>query len=156
MSGFTTEQVADFYRRQGLEVPADLAATGKDSLQVRLQISAIVAEPAEPKRRRHVAGRMNRLEQRFLTEIVEPWEASGDVKYWHFEAVNLRLADKTWWKPDFWVVLANGKQLAAEVKGHWEDDARVKIKLAAEIYPWLHIQAWMWDRKAKEWNREDF
>lgn len=28
-----------------------------------------------------------------------------------------------------------------EVKGHWEDDARVKIKVAAEQHPWFRFLA---------------
>ena len=40
-----------------------------------------------------------------------------------------------------------------EVKGHWEDDARVKIKVAAELYPFKFIAA----RKVKgAWLFEEF
>lgn len=37
--------------------------------------------------------------------------------------------------PDFFVMLASGALEAHEVKGFWQDDARVKIKCAADIYP---------------------
>lgn len=32
-------------------------------------------------------------------------------------------------------MLANGQLEAHEVKGHWQDDARVKVKVAADQYP---------------------
>ena len=32
-------------------------------------------------------------------------------------------------------------QLLHEVKGHWEDDARVKIKVAATQHPWFRFLA---------------
>jgi hypothetical protein len=40
-----------------------------------------------------------------------------------------------------------------EVKGFWQDDARVKIKVAASIYPFKFIAV----KKAKGgWEREEF
>lgn len=153
MSGFTAEQVAAIYERQGKPVP-EVARTTTGTCKELLQIG--ISPTVEPNRRRHVDGRMNGLEKRFLVEIVEPMVLEGTVKYWHFEGIKLRLADKTWWTPDFWLILSDGKVVAAEVKGHWEDDARVKVKIAAEAFPWLHIQAWMRDQKTKQWKREDF
>lgn len=40
------------------------------------------------------------------------------------------MADKTFYSPDF-IVPALDCIEVHEVKGHWEDDARVKIKVAA-------------------------
>jgi hypothetical protein len=36
-------------------------------------------------------------------------------------------------------MLANGELELHEVKGFWQDDARVKIKIAADLYPMRFI-----------------
>lgn len=53
--------------------------------------------------------------------------------------VNLRLADKTFFRPDFLVVAADGTLELHETKGYMEDDAAVKLKVAAETYPMFRI-----------------
>jgi hypothetical protein len=60
---------------------------------------------------------------------------SGNVTV-RFEPVKLRLAAATFYTPDFMVTRDDGEIVFHEVKGGWwEDDARVKIKVAAEMYP---------------------
>lgn len=55
---------------------------------------------------------------------------------WHkFEAIKFRLADNTFYTPDFALLTADGFLEIHEVKGFWQDDARVKIKVAAAMYP---------------------
>ena len=44
-------------------------------------------------------------------------------------------------EPDFVVIRADGGIELHEVKGHWEDDARVKIKVAATQHPWFRFLA---------------
>lgn len=75
-----------------------------------------------------------------------------------FEPHKLRLADRTFYTPDFGVLLMDGTFEFHEVKGHWEDDARVKIKVAAE-------QHWMFKfvavrpvakKRGGGWSREEF
>jgi len=39
------------------------------------------------------------------------------------------------------VIRADGGIELHEVKGHWEDDARVKIKVAATQHPWFRFLA---------------
>lgn len=66
---------------------------------------------------------------------------------------SLKLADNTFYAPDFMVLRPDGEFEMHEVKGFWEDDARVKIKVAAELYPFKFIAA----RKEKgAWVFEDF
>jgi hypothetical protein len=76
---------------------------------------------------------MNKTEAAFALEL-QVMQENGDVRWWRFEAINLRLAKKTWYRPDFAVVNADGSWTMYEVKGFWRDDARVKIKVAAELY----------------------
>lgn len=63
----------------------------------------------------------------------------GEVAWFKFEGVKLRLADNTFYTCDYFVMLTNGELEAHEVKGFWTDDARVKIKVAAELYPFRFI-----------------
>jgi hypothetical protein len=48
---------------------------------------------------------------------------------------------------------ADGSLQAHEVKGFWTDDARVKIKVAAEMYP---IQFIAIKKEKGEWQKEFF
>ena len=76
---------------------------------------------------------------RFLSKLSCRWRRSYRAA--HHEAVKLRLADKTFYTPDFVVIRADGGIELHEVKGHWEDDARVKIKVAATQHPWFRFLA---------------
>lgn len=78
-------------------------------------------------------GSMNKTEARYRDHL--KWlHTQGEVAWYAFEAFKLRLADKTYYTPDFVVILRTGLTEFHEVKGHMEDDAAVKIKTAAEIY----------------------
>ena len=55
--------------------------------------------------------------------------------------------------PDFLVILADGRIELHEVKGHWEDDARVKIKVAAAQKPWFTFVAVKWVKGGWEYER---
>ncbi len=89
-------------------------------------------------RRIHKPGEMNRAEEKYAMEL-ELRKRAGDIIWWGFEAVKLRLADKTFYTPDFCVMREGFVVEFHEVKGHWEDDARVKIKVAAEMFPFRFI-----------------
>jgi len=98
------------------------------------------------------AGTMNKTESAYARHL-ELLKHAGDVLWWKFEGMKLRLADNTFYTPDF-VLLNRGSEICAhEVKGFWEDDARVKIKVAASIYPIKFVAV---TRKAGEWVYEDF
>lgn len=63
----------------------------------------------------------------------------GEVLWFEFEPMNLRLADKCFYKVD-WLVLTKNYHLEVhEVKGYWTDDALVKIKAAAQKFPFRFI-----------------
>lgn len=64
---------------------------------------------------------------------------AGEVAWYRFEGVKLRLADNTFYTPDYAVMLTTGELECHEVKGFWMDDARVKIKVAAEMYPFRFV-----------------
>ena len=83
---------------------------------------------------RRKPGEMNRLEEA-MAEHLKMLVKSGEVLVWWFEGITVRLAKATRYTPDFLVMLPDGTLECWEVKGHWEDDARVKIKVAAEHFP---------------------
>lgn len=54
--------------------------------------------------------------------------------------VTLKLADDTRYTCDFFVVDSKGHVQGREVKGFFRDDAKVKIKVAARMFPWIEFQ----------------
>ena len=101
---------------------------------------------ARARPRSHVPGRMNRTEAAY-SEILEARRLAGEITGWMFESLRFRLADNTHFCPDFVVQMIDGTFEVHEVKacrssGGFliEDDASVKIKVAAEMYPWLGWQ----------------
>jgi hypothetical protein len=84
-----------------------------------------------------VPGRMNKTEQAYADYLTKRLHA-GEILDWKFEPFKLRLADNTFYSIDFAIVRADGIIELHEVKGApWADDARVKIKVAAEAFPWF-------------------
>lgn len=82
---------------------------------------------------------------------------SGEVAWFKFEAFKLRLADNTFYSPDFAVMTDANILEMHEVKGFWMDDARVKIKVAAAMYPLKFIAVTARSKKqGGGWNREEF
>lgn len=79
-------------------------------------------------------GAMNKTEAAYAATL-DLRRAAGEVAWFKFEGLKFRLADNTFYTPDFAVMLASGALEAHEVKGFWQDDARAKIKIAAGMYP---------------------
>ena len=77
---------------------------------------------------------------------------AGEIQWWRFEAVKLRLADTTFYTPDFMALENDGSVTFYEVKGFWRDDARVKFKVAAALYPCFRFVAVT--RKKGQWQYE--
>lgn len=101
-------------------------------------------------------GAMNKTEQAYA-DTLEWRRRAGEVAWYKFEGIKLRLADNTFYSPDFAVMLSDGALELHEVKGHWLDDARAKIKIAAELYPFRFIAVTPVSKKAGGgWNVETF
>ena len=83
-------------------------------------------------------GQMNKTEAEYAQQL-ELRKHSGEIAWYRFEGLKLRLADNTFYTPDFAVMRQNGLMECHEVKGHWQDDARAKIKIAADMYPFQFI-----------------
>ena len=91
---------------------------------------------------------MNKLERAYSVEL-ENQRLAGLISSWKFEAMKLRLADRTTYSPDFFVVLPDGHMEHHETKGFMRDDAHVKLKVAASLFPMFTFR--LVKRKAGAW-----
>lgn len=101
-------------------------------------------------------GEMNKTESSYAN-LLELEKRAGNVAWYKFEGIKFRLADNTYYTPDFAVMRSDGRLEIHETKGFWTDDARVKIKVAADMYP---IAFFAFKPKAKKlgggWEKEEF
>jgi hypothetical protein len=92
---------------------------------------------------------MNKTEAAYAW-ILEAEKRAGEIIDWKFEPFGLRLADKTFYHPDFIVVKKDGFEIH-ETKGAFiREDAIVKLKIAAEQFPWWRFK--MAQYKDKQWK----
>ena len=96
---------------------------------------------------------MNKLEAAYA-EWLELQRRAGAIEWWAFEWIRLRLADGAWFKPDF-AVMKDGKLSLHETKGHWREAARVRIRVAADRYPFRFVAVTK-DKLTGEWTYEEF
>lgn len=96
---------------------------------------------------------MNKLESAYSAHLALRKHA-GEIQRFMFESIKFRLADNTFYTPDFFVITADGICEIHETKGHWEDDARVKIKVFAELFPMFRVFGVK--REKGEWKYEEF
>lgn len=108
---------------------------------------------------RRAPGEMNKLEARYAGYLANLQHA-GDVFWFGFESIKFRLAAATFYTPDFMVMRADFAIELHETKGakgsrfHVEDDAMVKIKVAAAMFPFTFKI--VWPCKQNGWNQEEF
>jgi predicted nuclease of restriction endonuclease-like RecB superfamily len=95
---------------------------------------------------------MNKTEAAYADNL-EMKKKAGVIIDWKFESIKFRLAKKTFYTPDFMVINTNNIEFI-EVKGFWRDDARVKIKVARELFPWFVWTAVQVHRGG--WKYEEF
>ena len=81
---------------------------------------------------------MNKTEAAYANRL-ELLLRTGEVLWYKFEGVRLRLADDSYFKPDFAVMVKDGTLEIHEVKGFWWEAAKVRIRVAADIYPFRFL-----------------
>ena len=91
-------------------------------------------------RKRHEPGTMNGSEREYAG-MLKARELAGEIAQVWFEAWTFKLAPDTRYTPDFVVMLSDGTLEAHEVKGFMEDDAWVKLKVAAQLLPLRFVLA---------------
>lgn len=96
---------------------------------------------------RHKPGEMNATELRYFNDYLKPKLLSGFYLKSRFEPLTLILVhpDKqtgrrsSTYTPDFYLIRSDGITEVHEVKGYCDEADKLKLKLAAELFP-----EWMW------------
>ncbi len=116
---WTEEQLAAHQKR----VPA-LAKPAPDAAPALPVATGTVREPD-----------MNKTEAEYAG-MLEARKSGGEILWWAYEAVTLKLADNTRYTPDFLVMLADGTLEIHETKGGFiREDGWLKLKVAAGMFP---------------------
>lgn len=121
MVNWSEDELKDFERRYkkdlGERLEEDKKAKGRPLVKV-------LSEPKpEP---------MNKLERAWYENLIR----TNPDYIVLAQQLKLRLADKTWYTPDFVCMCPDGILRVYETKGFMRDDAAVKIKVAADQYWW--------------------
>jgi hypothetical protein len=99
------------------------------------------------------AGKMNKTETAYAGHL-EALKMAGEVVWYAFEPMNLKLADKCFYRVDFLVMVKSGQLEVHEVKGGYiTDDSLVKVKTAAEKFPFRFIMVQL---KKGKWEVREF
>lgn len=111
----------------------DVVATHVDP--ARPSINSRRVEPRTPKRQ------WNKTEEAF-SHILDARLRVGEIKDWWFEGLTFKIARDCRYTPDFDVIHADGSVHLYETKGgHVRDDAQVKFRAAAALFPYF---GWWW------------
>ncbi len=143
---WTEEQYADVLRRRGLAGSPPVVDTSIAPFLPPGNPAAGFARGVLKPRK------MNKTEAAYARHL-DALKLAGDVRWWDFECIKLRLADDTQYIPDFLVVTREWITEVHEIKGHWRDDARVKIKVAAAHFPFRFFGI---TKDKTGWDREEF
>lgn len=104
-------------------------------------------------------GERNRTEAAYELTLAARKHA-GEILWYAFEAIKLRLADNCFVTVDFAVMRADGLLEMVDVKGSpavFQDDARVKLKVAAAQFPFVFTVAYPIAKKnGGGWQIEEF
>lgn len=101
-------------------------------------------------------GTMNKLETKYELVLRARLQA-GEVLWYKFHGLKLRLADNTFLETDFAVMAASGVLEVHEVKGYMLGDARAKLAIAADLYPFRFVLVREVPKKeGGGWSHEEF
>lgn len=103
------------------------------------------------------AGEMNRAEIAYEDNVLKPAMQAGEILWYSFEGIKLKLADRTHLTVDFAVLPRSGVLEMHDVKGHrriYMDDAKVKMKVAAQAFPFVFKVAFAPSGRGGQWEVE--
>lgn len=98
------------------------------------------------KGRKRKVGQANKTERRYA-DVLALRKLANEVEWYRFEGLKVRLADGAFYTPDYAVMLADGTLECHEVKAGkldkatglimmlCEEASKVRVKVAAEMYP---------------------
>lgn len=98
-------------------------------------------------------GEMNGTERAYSLHL-DAEQRAGRILVWRFQPCNWRLADSTYYRPDFLVMRSDGlvefhdtkggklDKKSGKFKAYVETHAKVKIKVVADMYPFAFVYAW--------------
>jgi hypothetical protein len=124
------------------------------------QYQALASKPSAKKQYalgRLKPGTMNKTEAAYAGYL-DTLKSLGDVLWWEFEGIKLRLADNTFLTMDFAVMNSAFEMELVDVKGSFamiEDDAWAKTKVAAAKFPFRFFVVVPVDRKFSAWKVEE-
>jgi hypothetical protein len=134
---------------------AELAAYAKRGAGAQAAVNAILGMTPARRSPSVPRSRMNRLETAYAQRL-ELERLAGVWAWWAFEPITLRLAEGARYTPDFAVLDVGHSLIFFETKGHWREAALVRIKVAAELYPFFRFVAVTRPRKSIEWILHPF
>jgi hypothetical protein len=140
----TDEYAAHLARKANQKAPAKAPAK---TAAAAVKVSSVPTVPARAGRS-HTPGVMNKTEAAWGL-VLEGRRCAGEVSWYRFESMTLKLAHDCRYTPDFLVQLPDGTLELHEVKGFMRDDAAVKLKICAEVYP---FKIWLVKRVAGAWS----
>jgi hypothetical protein len=84
-------------------------------------------------------GKMNGTETAYAQRL-DALKHDGTIIDWKFHVLRVRLADNTYYEPDFIVMTADRELQIHECKGSFTTDkGQIKVKLCAEVLPWFRV-----------------
>jgi hypothetical protein len=119
------------------------------------------------KHQRRAPGERNKTEASYEAHL-DLLRRAGEIDGFGFEAIKLRMADLTWWTPDFLVYAKDGVVELHDTKGTttkkradgtkdkvpWiEEDAKIKLKVIAELFPFRVFAVF---KTAEGWQKQQF
>lgn len=126
-----------------------IAASGEAAASVALDGETVPVLPSKHGRGvRRVPGEMNDTERAYA-DYLNVRKQAGEIIGWWFEPVTWKLARRTTYTPDFMVMLSSEEIEFVDVKGFMEDDAAVKIKVAAAMFPFRFVLV---KKRGKGWD----
>lgn len=122
---WSEEQLADHMRRN--PAPPATQPTKAEPVSLAEVLPVAVGELRDPG--------MNKTEAEYAG-MLEARRLRGEVAWWRYEAITLKLADNTRYTPDFLVLLPDGALEIHETKGGYiREDGWLKLKVAAALFP---------------------
>jgi len=92
----------------------------------------------------------NKTEKAYAQQLELEMRAN-EIEWYKFEGIKLRMGKGAWFTPDFIVMRKTGEIEIHEVKGFMREAANVRLKVAAEMYP---FPIYVVRLKNNRWNNE--